>query len=63
MATQVLQARKALSDRIADADARGGQWLAKGNEHQERGQAEKAEACYAKGQFWLDRSNALRGRN
>lgn len=50
-----------LEARIAAADARGSDWLAKGNYHAERGNKAKAEECYSKGQFWLDRSNKLRG--
>lgn len=46
---------------VADADARGGKYLADANEAAERGNHEKAEKLYAKGQYWLDRSNKLRG--
>jgi hypothetical protein len=49
------------ADKIADADARGGKWLALANEAAERGDSAKAEKLYAKGQYWLDRSNKLRG--
>lgn len=49
-----------LGDRIADADMRGSNWLAKGNEFAEAGNKTKAEECYDKGQFWIDRSNKLR---
>lgn len=52
---------KTLSEKIADADDRGGRYLADANEAAERGDHEKAEKLYAKGQFWLDRSNKLRG--
>lgn len=52
-----------LQRRIADADQHGSSWLAKGNEYAEKGNQAKAEQCYAKGQFWLDRSNTLRGDN
>ena len=48
-------------DKIAEADMYGGRWLAKGNEYAERGDHEKAEKCYAKGQYWLDRANKLLG--
>lgn len=47
--------------KIANADARGNSWLARGNEHAEKGEKQKAERCFAKGQHWLDRSNKLRG--
>lgn len=53
--------QKTLNERIADADARGSAWLAKGNELRERGKKAQAERCYERGQFWLDRSNKLRG--
>lgn len=52
---------KTLSEKIADADMHGGKWLALGNEAAEAGKHDKAEKLYAKGQFWLDRSNKLRG--
>ncbi|MBV7542214.1 hypothetical protein [Acidovorax sp. sic0104] len=52
---------KPLNERIADADARGGAWLAKGNELAEAGDKAQAQRCYDKVQFWLDRSNKLRG--
>lgn len=48
-------------DKIIEAEARCGKWLADGNEYEERGEREKAEKCYAKSQFWLDRANKLRG--
>lgn len=47
---------------IAEADMRGSNWLAEGNEARERGNQGKAERCYDKGQFWLDRSNQLRDK-
>jgi len=53
--------KKSLSERIADADQRGGHWLAEANEASERGDHKKAEELYEKGQYWLDRSNKLRG--
>lgn len=52
---------KTLSEKIADADQRGGDLLARANEAAERGQHEKAEKLYERGQYWLDRSNKLRG--
>lgn len=60
---EVVPRRKttSLADRIADADARGGRWLADANEAADKGNHAKAEKLYAKGQFWLDRSNKLRG--
>lgn len=52
---------KTLVERIAEADARGGDWLARANQAAERGEKEKAERMYAKGQKWLDLSNKLHG--
>jgi len=52
---------KTLSEKIAEADERGSNWLSKANEAAERGNHEMAEKLYAKGQYWLDRSNKLRG--
>ncbi|WP_157131265.1 hypothetical protein [Burkholderia pseudomallei] len=46
-----------------DAEERGNRWLADGNEAAEAGNKVKAERCYEKGQFWLDRSNKLTGRD
>ena len=56
-----MKAKKTLSERIADADARGSHWLAEANEAADRGQKAKAEKLYEKGQYWLDLSNKLRG--
>lgn len=55
--------KKSLSERIADADDRGGRYLADANEAAERGNHKKAEELYEKGQYWLDRSNKLRGNS
>lgn len=49
------------NEAIAKADAIGSNWLAKGNAAREAGNLAKAEYYYAKGQYWLDRSNKLRG--
>lgn len=54
-------AARTLSERIAQADERGNRWLAEGNEAYESGKSAKAEKLYAKGQYWLDVSNRLRG--
>lgn len=51
---------KPLCDRWIDAESRSGQWLADGNAAKERGDLRKAEKCYDKAQFWLDRANILR---
>lgn len=55
--------QKPLNERIADADARGSAWLAKANQLVEAGKKTQAQRCYDKGQFWLDRSNKLRGNH
>lgn len=52
---------KTVAEKIADADEYGSRWLAAANEAAERGEHEKAERLYAKGQFWLDRANKLLG--
>ena len=56
-------AKKTLQERIIDADERGSRYLADANEAAERGEAEKAERLYEKGQFWLDRLNKLLGNS
>jgi hypothetical protein len=43
------------------AEERAGRWRADGNEASERGDKVKAEKCYAKAQYWLDRANKARG--
>ena len=60
MATRKLTEAE-ISLKVAEADERGGRYLADANEAAERGQHEKAERLYEKGQYWLDRSNKLRG--
>jgi len=52
---------KTLNERIADADQKGSDWLYRANLAAERGEHEKAERMYEKGQKWLDLSNKLRG--
>jgi hypothetical protein len=51
--------KKQLAERIADADALASRWLGDGNEAAERGDAARAETCYAKAQSWKDRYNLL----
>ena len=53
---------KSTKEKAIDAEVRGSQWLAKGNEYAERGNKKQAEKCYDKAQFWLDRYNKLTGR-
>ena len=54
--------KKSLAERIVDAEVLGSRWLADGNDAAERGDKAKAEHCYARAQFWLDRYNLLTGR-
>ncbi len=54
---------KTLQEKIIEADERGGRFLAAANEASEKGNKSHAEALYAKGQYWLDRSNKLRGEH
>ena len=51
-----------INEMALDAEVRASQWLADGNAARERGNMVKAEKCYAKSQFWLDRFNKLTGR-
>lgn len=51
-----------LAQRLLDAETRGSQWLADGNEAKEKGDLARAEHCYSKGQYWLDRANLLSNR-
>lgn len=55
--------KRPLGERIDDAEERGNRYLADANEAAEKGQKDKAEKLYDKGQFWLDRANKLRGWN
>jgi hypothetical protein len=45
---------------LLDAEERCGRWLADGNEHREAGRKFKADQCYEKSQFWLDRANKIK---
>lgn len=54
---------KDLKDRIIEAEIRGSHWLAEGNAAEERGNRTKAEKCFEKSQFWLDRYNKLVGNS
>jgi hypothetical protein len=54
--------QKPLAERLLDAETRGSRWLADGNAANERGERAKAEQCWAKGQYWLDRANLLSGQ-
>lgn len=50
-------------ERALDAETRSGQWLADGNAAKEAGRMAKAERCYQKAQFWLDKANLHSGRS
>ena len=52
---------KTIKDKIIEAEVNGSRWLADGNEAEERGNFKKAERCFDKAQFWLDRYNRLVG--
>lgn len=52
---------RSLYERTLDAEERMNRWLADGNEAEERGDLAKAERCFEKSQFWLDRYNRLAG--
>lgn len=54
--------KRSLEDRALDAEVRASQWLADGNAASEAGNQQKADECFAKAQFWLDRANLLSGR-
>jgi hypothetical protein len=55
--------RKQLQERILDAESKGSRWLSDGNAAREAGDLAKADKCYTKAQFWLDRANLLSGRS
>ncbi|MEM8515199.1 hypothetical protein RCH14_004559 [Massilia sp. MP_M2] len=55
--------QKSLKARQLDAEVRSSQWLADGNEARENGDKAKAEKCYAKSLYWLDRYNLLAGKS
>lgn len=55
--------KRNLHERILDAEVRCSQWRADGNEALEKGDKKKAEECYQKSQYWLDRYNLLSGKS
>jgi hypothetical protein len=55
--------QKTLAERLLDAEVRASQWLADGNEARDTGLDQRADECYKKAQFWLDRLNLLSGRS
>ena len=48
-------------EKMLQAEERGSHWLAEGNAAEDRGNREKAERCFEKSQYWLDRYNKLAG--
>lgn len=54
--------KQPLTQRKLNAETRASQWLADGNQARGNGDAAKADQCYAKSQFWLDRANHLSNR-
>lgn len=53
---------QSVEQKALEAEVRCSQWLADGNAAREAGNMAKADRCYAKSQFWLDRYNRLTGR-
>lgn len=51
------RSRRALQSKLLDAETRCSQWLADGNVALTPA---RAQHCYDKSQFWLDRANRLR---
>lgn len=58
----IVRRGKTLEERRLEAETRASQWLADGNAAREAGDMVKAEQCYTKSQFWLDRLNLLENR-
>lgn len=54
--------KRTVHERALDAEMLGSRWLADGNEAAERGNKRRAELCFDKAQYWLDRANLLTGR-
>ena len=54
---------KPLAERTLEAETRASQWLADGNQAREAGLLDKADRCFDKAQYWLDRANYLSGRS
>ncbi len=52
-----------MTDKAQEYEHKSSKWLADGNEYAERGEHDKAEKCYAKSQYWLDRANTARDWN
>ena len=48
--------KRTIKERMINAEVMSGKWLADGNVAKTK---EKADKCYAKAQFWLDKANKL----
>lgn len=53
---------RTVSERALDAETHANRWLGDGNEAIESGDPAKAQVCFDKSQFWLDRANLLTNR-
>lgn len=53
---------RSVRERALDAETNASRWLGDGNEAMEAGDHAKAQACFDKSQFWLDRANLLANR-
>ncbi len=60
MSAALVARREKLAARMLHADTWGNNHLANGNAALEGGKKAQAEAFFAKGQHWLDQSNAAR---
>jgi hypothetical protein len=61
VSTEVANLDDSVKQRALKAYERCSRWLADGNEYNEAGREQKANECYEKSQFWLDRYNKLIG--
>lgn len=53
---------RSVEERALEAETKANQWLADGNDALESGNQGKADRCFDKAQFWLDRANLLSGQ-
>lgn len=60
--SRAVQSDEERKKKAIEAEDRGNRWLADGNAAAEAGNQEKADECYRKGQYWLDRFNKLTDR-
>lgn len=49
------------TEKLIEAERLTNKWLADGNQAEECGNLVKAEKCFSKSQYWLDRYNKLAG--